>query len=770
MSRYLTPSKISLLVLVSLYCDSVVPNQAIIPVLSFIVTRLIPSTTASASTSPVATINSDLTVADLENLLKHHQSNQPGRTLLDQFLKTLWSIDCLHALHQFFNDLDGYLVPPHGVDASKANSLPDGHVALSRVSPLGVFLRRARLEFTRIQFHDAVSLWTAFLKFRAPTEASWRKKNPSAPRLSLDTGISELSIENKSDLLQACYGSLDPNQLEDAEFSTEDIEAMLQFQLDRLQKLGNRMPEDMKVRFRDLMGQIATMPSLAHFVRFFDAWRAGDYSSAFENLHRYFDYTTHTRDKSYYQYALLHMAILQADFGCFSEAIAAMNETIATARENQDVSCLNFSLSWLNHLSKAYPKEMRRAGYVGMLSSESENLEFLKNKAKETKMWNLYSSTLLSETKLLLSSGEGIPQALEYLYQSAHLNIAHNIQSNHGTQLLMQSSVYGRLGLNHLADTYCEILLDCHAINSPVDDIVRSLCRRAYAAMQMGQYKQAASKLSSIDPSLYRTLKLEQYTLSYAGLLKLKRVLRRNNLTAASNILEQLKTGASSEPDLEFQLFLLAVDYHIRLSNYATAFTLISQKLTELKSHTGGSDIYHFVQCLTLKARLFVETGRAGRGFTLAMRAVAIAMRCKLCPMLWEGVGVLATVLGSMGEFNMARRLLDSVIPQALGGGDTALSAQLYSWQADACMGLAGATSDPRTRTSLISKSEHYVDRAGHYFHKISDTRSSLSLLAKKATIARLRGDSKLAEDWATKYLDFYQTEIVEGGEDGIDT
>lgn len=43
--------------------------------------------------------------------------------------------------------------------------------------------------------------------------------------------------------------------------------------------------------------------------------------------------------------------------------------------------------------------------------------------------------------------GEGIPQALEFLYQSAHLNLAHNIQSNHGTHLLMQSSVYGRLGM-----------------------------------------------------------------------------------------------------------------------------------------------------------------------------------------------------------------------------------------------------------------------------------------------------------------------------------
>lgn len=138
--------------------------------------------------------------------------------------------------------------------------------------------------------------------------------------------------------------------------------------------------------------------------RFFDAWRAGDYTSSFDNLHRYFDYTMQTRDKTHYQYALLHMAILQADFGCFSEAIAAMNETIATARENQDMSCLNFSLSYLNHLAKAHPKQIRASGYGGMLGSERDGLSFLKSKARETKTWGLLSSTLLSEAKMLLSN------------------------------------------------------------------------------------------------------------------------------------------------------------------------------------------------------------------------------------------------------------------------------------------------------------------------------------------------------------------------------
>jgi anaphase-promoting complex subunit 5 len=111
-----------------------------------------------------------------------------------------------------------------------------------------------------------------------------------------------------------------------------------------------------------------------------------------------------TRDKIHYQYALLHMAILHAEFGCLSEAVAAINETIATARENQDMSCLNFSLGWLNHMSKAYPKQMKKAGYMGLIGSERDGLAFLKQKAKETKMYNLLSSTLLNEAKLGLSN------------------------------------------------------------------------------------------------------------------------------------------------------------------------------------------------------------------------------------------------------------------------------------------------------------------------------------------------------------------------------
>jgi anaphase-promoting complex subunit 5 len=111
-----------------------------------------------------------------------------------------------------------------------------------------------------------------------------------------------------------------------------------------------------------------------------------------------------TRDRTFYQYALLNLAILQADFGCFSEALAAMQESISTARENKDMACLNYSLSWLYHFGKVYPDEVREIQKSGVLGTDKEALAFLKAKAKDTNMWSLLSTCLLSEASLAISN------------------------------------------------------------------------------------------------------------------------------------------------------------------------------------------------------------------------------------------------------------------------------------------------------------------------------------------------------------------------------
>jgi anaphase-promoting complex subunit 5 len=216
-----------------------------------------------------------------------------------------------------------------------------------------------------------------------------------------------MGLRAGDDVYEIAYGHLEEDYEEGAGMSLNDLDRILDFQLDRLQKFGDRVPDEMKGQLRNMVNSSGTVHRQAHLVQFFDAWKAGDYTSAFDNLHRYYDYAMQTREKIHYQYALLHMAILQADFGCFGEAIAAINETIATARENQDMTCLSFSLSWLNHMAKAYPKQMKGVGYMSMLGTERDALTFLKAKAKEAKMYNLLSATLLNEAKLSLMTVRG---------------------------------------------------------------------------------------------------------------------------------------------------------------------------------------------------------------------------------------------------------------------------------------------------------------------------------------------------------------------------
>lgn len=408
--RYLTAQKISLLVLVRLYCSSSLPSSSTIPILSFILSHTISSASSSASsrrTLGSASSDHDTTfsIDVFEDVLQGHASSMPGRTLLDLFLKHMWEMSSFDALHDLIDNIGELLIIPSPGDAQDA---PLDRIYLSKTSPLGAFVRRARLEFTRLQFDDAMKLWAAFVKYRAPT-AQWTKRLAGIASSGVDRVAAEMGLRPGDDLYMIAYGHLEDQEQEGDGLSTDDLDRILDFQLDRLQRFGDRVPDTMKSQLSSMVRASGQVHRQAHLVQFFDAWKAGDYTSSFDNLHRYYDYAMQTREKIHYQYALLHMAILQADFGCFGEAIAAITETISTARENQDMICLSFSLSWLNHMAKAYPKQMKGAGYMSMLGSERDVLTFLKAKARDTKMYNLLSATLLNEAKLSLATVSARP-------------------------------------------------------------------------------------------------------------------------------------------------------------------------------------------------------------------------------------------------------------------------------------------------------------------------------------------------------------------------
>ena len=257
MPRYLTPSKISLLLLVSLYTDSVVPTAHTIPVLSFIVFHLNPQCSSAARVSSSNEFSSDLEIEDFRKATVSLISGIPGRTIWDLFVKKLWEINSFDSLHQFFDSLSSILVKTREEarkDAEQNKSQSPNQTLLSRTSPLGAFVRRAQLEFTRLQFHDLITLWKNFVVYREPTMSMWRKRNPNAGKNSFDTNLIEGDLGSNERLARILYGDLPNQNGEDASICTDDVEKLLEFQVDQMQSTYPLDPRMAATNLR-LLGQ-----------------------------------------------------------------------------------------------------------------------------------------------------------------------------------------------------------------------------------------------------------------------------------------------------------------------------------------------------------------------------------------------------------------------------------------------------------------------------------------------------------------------------------
>lgn len=249
MSRYLTPSKIGLLALISLYTDSVVPTASTIPILSFVVSQLLPLNSANPPDGPgPGNRQFIISIEDFQNATITHASGIPGRTMWDLFLKKLWEINCFDALHLFFDTLSSLLVKTREEQQKDAeNGIPPviDRMVLSRTSPLGTFVRRAQVEFVRLQLNDTMVLWKSFITYREPTLSMWKKRNAAAGKTSFDVNLQGSGLCWGDGLTEVVYGDLQETGGQEGSISTDDVEKLLEFQVDGMQSSFAKRPSNM---------------------------------------------------------------------------------------------------------------------------------------------------------------------------------------------------------------------------------------------------------------------------------------------------------------------------------------------------------------------------------------------------------------------------------------------------------------------------------------------------------------------------------------------
>ena len=286
MARYLTPSRVSLLSLVAIYTESRVPTAATIPILSFVIDQLIPLDQPSNLRVSAGNRSFLLSIEDLQRVTITQASAIPGRTVWDLLLKALWEINSFDTLDAFLTEMSGLLAktPEEKQRDAELGIPPEGRMIISRTSPLGTFIRRAQLEYTRLQFHDAVALWESFVAYREPTLSMWKKRNPMAGATTFDVNIESVGLTWDDPLTTIAYaGLLEADASVRGVVSTEDVERLLEFQVEEMQseavnhaphisltsaETGIRATAEMKAQFRKMLEGNVTVPSLSHYTRY----------------------------------------------------------------------------------------------------------------------------------------------------------------------------------------------------------------------------------------------------------------------------------------------------------------------------------------------------------------------------------------------------------------------------------------------------------------------------------------------------------------------
>lgn len=167
-----------------LYAASRFPNSAVLPIISFVIRHLV---TSKHSTTFM------LTLEQIKKITVNQPSTVVGRTVFDLLLKRLWEINSFDALHSFFTEISKYAVDTGNL--SKAEVVRTGdNCIVGRKSILGTFIRRATLEYTRLEFRDAESLWCAFVDFREPSLSIWKKRNLGVGPLSFDINLKGMAL------------------------------------------------------------------------------------------------------------------------------------------------------------------------------------------------------------------------------------------------------------------------------------------------------------------------------------------------------------------------------------------------------------------------------------------------------------------------------------------------------------------------------------------------------------------------------------------------
>ncbi|GBM09638.1 Anaphase-promoting complex subunit 5 [Araneus ventricosus] len=428
---YVTPHKISLLVLIKEFCSvrqHSLQKRPLQKIEDITWEHTIKQNRDFHSTMLKLIQNPDMDLKRLINII--HPVIHPRTYQI--FVERLHKLrkNGIAAIMDYIATLDSLLVEPAPVLA-----------VIQKSSVLGLFIRHMLLAFDKLSFSLVTKLCR---KFHAYFDSAFVQCVDES--IEIPCGDSPRGEDLEESYYEECQVFASQKQ---AEFFIAQQTALL-----KINESAALSPFDLQQKIRELM---KGNPELyeACFLSYLNSLRVKEYRGARDNLYHHFDRNTTvpqeckasatSEDLSRSsRYAALNLAIFHALFAQRDEALAALNEAIMVAQEVNDNVCLQYSLAWLYRLT-------------------SENKEILIErsvaKSAELGLWHLSSLGLQALTKLK-STTPALPSSVfELLTKSDIQNCQHSMTDMLGSAISLRAGLWGHYGFSFLQLLFSEILL-----------------------------------------------------------------------------------------------------------------------------------------------------------------------------------------------------------------------------------------------------------------------------------------------------------------------
>ncbi|KAG0334818.1 anaphase promoting complex subunit 5 [Podila horticola] len=430
---YLTPHKISILILIEYYCQHQSAQNDVQKLSQFLLKCI---------QDPSEYLQNDL------KRFREQVVREAGQSAWDHLHETLMRIKSSHHLSDFLvsklREEDGEILSttrPVGL----AGLIITNSDPMDPTSILGLYIRKAQIEFRKLLFENTCQLFCAIETYKA----NLYKKNDVPDQDGL--------------IVQSVYDAEKYLDLQTQHLSNPSLKDIPNEVLEHVKSVQLRMPTVAK----------------SHYIMCLQAQQTGNFEMAVQSLHQFFDYCMSMHDQALYQYALLNLAILHARFGHFDQARFAIRETVEVARDNMDQECLSYALSWHDRLT-------------GTGATSSAEMNEARNMAGQTEGQSFHYLQSLGELiKSRQLQSESTSKTLEALVRSSSINLRHSLDGVGGVVQLFQSRTWEAYGNAPLSSLYSQMQHHFRPSESDMSDAASSLSKFASDLALSGQYQDA---------------------------------------------------------------------------------------------------------------------------------------------------------------------------------------------------------------------------------------------------------------------------------------